>query len=66
MLCDGICGMWGGERSKGDGRKYKIDWNMFFQSDLFKFCLRINQDITKLFPDTIDMGRESEEFVSHV
>ena len=24
---------------------------MFLQSDIFKFCLKLNQDITKFFPD---------------
>ena len=48
-----INGRWGGKISKGEGRKCKIYRKMLLHSDMLKLCLKENQDISILFPDTI-------------
>ena len=52
-LDDGKSGRWEGAQSKGVGHECDLDRKMFLYSDLLKFCLKQNQDITKLFPDNV-------------
>ena len=43
---------WGGARTKGKGCEVKLTKNMFFHSDMLKFCLKKKNNITEFFPDT--------------
>ena len=43
---------WGGERTKGKGRKCKLTKKMFLHSDLWKLCLKKKQKTNEFFPDT--------------
>ena len=43
---------WGGARTKGKGREFKLTKKMFLHSDLLKLCLKKKQKINEFFPDT--------------
>ena len=43
---------WGGARTKGKGREYKLTKNMFLHSDLLKLCLKKKRKINEFLPDT--------------
>ena len=43
---------WGGARTKVEGRECELTKNMFFHSDLLKFCHKEKRNITEFFPDT--------------
>ena len=43
---------WGGARTKGKGREFKLTKKMFLHSDLLKLCLKKKRKINEFFPDT--------------
>ena len=43
---------WGGARTKGKGREYKLTKKMLLHSDLLKLCLKKKRKINEFFPDT--------------
>ena len=43
---------WGGARTKGKGREFKLTKKMFLHSDLLKLCLKKQRKINEFFPDT--------------
>ena len=45
--------IWGGARTKGEGRECKIIKNMFFHNELLQLCLKKKRKITEFFPGTI-------------
>ena len=42
----------GGSQTKGEGREYELTKQMFFHSNLLKFCHMKRRKITEFFPDT--------------
>ena len=44
--------IWGGAKTKGEGRECELTKKMFFQNDLLQLCLKKKQNITEFFPDT--------------
>ena len=44
--------IWGGARTKGEGRECELTKNMFFHSGLFKLCHKKIRKITEIFPHT--------------
>ena len=43
---------WGGARTKGKGREYKLTKKMFLHSDLLNLCLKKKHNISEFLPDT--------------
>ena len=52
VVGDGKGVSWGGAWTKGKGCECKPTKNMFFLSDLLKFCMKEKKNITDFFPDT--------------
>ena len=52
LLGEGESVSWGVAWTKGGGREWKLTKKMFLHSDLLKFCLKKEHNITEFFPDT--------------
>ena len=51
VLGEGKSVSWGGARTKGKGREYKLTKNIFLNSDLLNLCLKKKRNITDFFSD---------------